>query len=362
MTTIEKVDLTKELEVYKKGGANLLMPSTRIEGLSEFHRPVIETVTLSSVPDDGDVYRADDEEDEKKQKFRLSKQALMKLSNCAGIIWSTEHTKRVDDGKNRDYVCYQAVGGLKKSDGTPIYFKAQYDMDFEILEEELRILYEKKTKGKWAEKKAAEQRAEYVEFCVRRDMLQKRKHKLKLAEAGAMNRVVREILGLKNAYTKAELAKPFVMMRIVFRPDYSDKDVKAAMLTAHIQAMTGIYGGAVDSSIKSESEPIDVTPLTEAKNTEDPPEGDEPAPEGKPGDEKNSLLTDFQNSEELQQCKSLTYMSNQKGYDLADFIKRSKKKSLAEISKEKRLGLFEHLLSLPNKEVGGPNTEEDVAY
>ena len=95
-----KIDLTSQLEVYKKQGANLLMPSTQIEGLSEFHAPVIETVTLSANPNDGDVYPHSDEEDTSKQKFRLTKQALMKLSVCAGIIWSTEHTRRVDDGAN----------------------------------------------------------------------------------------------------------------------------------------------------------------------------------------------------------------------------------------------------------------------
>jgi hypothetical protein len=348
-----KADLKTELEVYKKEGANLLMPSTQIEGLSEFHAPVIEKVTLSSNPIDGDVYPHSDEEDPGKQKFRLTKQALMKLSVCAGIIWSVSETRRVDDGSNRNYVCYQAVGGLKKADGTPIFFKAQYDMDFEVVEAELRALYEKKTTGAWAKSKSPKEKAEYVEYCVTRDMLQKRKHKLKLAEAGAMNRVVREILGLKNTYTIAELAKPFVMARIVFRPDYSDKDVKAKMIDAHIKAMTGIYGGAAIADVNKETAAIDITPVHE---NDDPPPPDTSSSEEKL---KNQLV-DFENSDELGQCKSLTLTAIQKGYDLAGYMKKANRTQLSEFSKEKREDFFKHLLSLPDK--GDTKPKDDVPY
>jgi len=35
-------DISTVLEKYKQAGANLLMPSTHIAGLSEFHQPIIE--------------------------------------------------------------------------------------------------------------------------------------------------------------------------------------------------------------------------------------------------------------------------------------------------------------------------------
>jgi len=336
--------LTKDLEVYKKQGANLLMPSTQFEGLSEFHAPVIERVMLSSNPSDGDVYPHSEEEDPAKQKFRLTKQALMKLSVCAGIVWSVTATRRVDDGSNRNYVCYQAVGGLKKADGTPIFLKAQYDMDFEVVEAELRALYETKTKSKWMKDKTDKEKAEYIEFCVKRDMLQKRKHKLKLAESGAMNRVVREILGLKNTYTAAELAKPFVMARIVFRPDYSDRDVKAKIIDAHIKAMTGVYGDSAIANVNKETAAIEITHTPE---DDDPPENSN-SPE--PVDSLESSIVDFQNSDEFGQCKAITDLANRVGYDLNDFMKRAKAKNLTAFSPEKRTDLFRHLLSLLGKD------------
>ena len=350
---IAKTDLTTELEVYKKEDANLLMPSTQIAGLSEFHAPVIEKVTLSPNPVDGDVYPHSDEEDPSKQKFRLTKQALMKLSVCAGVIWSVSETRRVDDGRNRDYCCYQAVGGVKKADGTPVFFKAQYDMDFEVIEDELREQYLKKTKSKYMVNKSDKDKAEYVEFCVRRDLLQKRKHKIKLCEAGAMNRVIREILALKNAYTARELAKPFVMARIVFRPDYSDKDVKAKMIDAHIKAMTGVYGDSAIANVTRETAAIDITPIPEDEESPDNGNSKEPV------DTLESSVIDFQNSDDFGQCKALTDMANRVGYDLNDFMKRAKVKTLTVFSAEKRIDLFKHLLSLPEK---GEQPLDDVPF
>lgn len=354
-----ETDLSTKLEVYKKQGANLLMPSTQIQGLSEFHAPVIETVTLSSKTDDGDVYPHNDDDDPGKQKFRLTKQALMKLSVCAGIIWSTEHTRRVDDGHDRNYVCYQAVGGLKKADGNPIFFKAQYDMDFEVIEEELRALYIQKTKGKWMKDKSEKEKADYVTYCVQRDMLQKRKHKLKLAEAGAMNRVVREILGLKNAYTAAELARPFVMCRVVFRPDYNDKDVKEKMLQAHIQAMTGIYGPAIANNVQKETAPIDITAAGEDDEQPPPPAPEPPPPpqEAQPAlTPHEQRLIDFDNADSLTQNAAITNTAFKVKYAVGDYLNRSGVKTLDDLTKEKRRGLFDHLLGLESK------LKDDVPY
>jgi hypothetical protein len=335
-----------ELEVAKKEGANLLMPSTHIAGLSEFHAPVVEKVVLSADPKDGDVYPHSSEDDENKQKFRLTKQALMKLSVCAGIIWSVGETKRLDNRSDRNYCAFAAVGGIKKADGQPVFFRAEYDIDFEVVEEELRESYEAKAK-KYKKDATAKEKADYVEFCVKRDMLQKRKHKLKLAEAGAMNRVVREILGLKNAYTKAELEKPFVMVRIVFRPDYNDKEVKKQLIAAHIQSMTGIYGKQVMDAAIQESEPIDITP--EPNGDELPEKELEPEKEEAVPSAEERQIVDFQNGDVHEQAKSLTILADRKGYDLPAFLQRSKIKIIAELTPGQRVNLFKNLLNLQDK-------------
>lgn len=341
-------DIFAELEVAKKEGANLLMPSTHIAGLSEFHAPVVERVFLSAKPDDGDVYPHDKDG----KKFRLTKQALMKLSVCAGVIWSVDQTRRIDNGQHRDYIAYQAVGGLRKADGQPVFFKAEYDVDFEIVEAELREQYE--AKAQYSKDKTAQQKADYVDFCVKRDLLQKRKHRLKLAEAGAMNRVLRMLLGVKNAYTPAELAQPFVTIRIVFRPDYSDKEVRAKLLDASLLAMTGIYGqntGAVTAgtTVPPMPEPIDVTAIPNGDDQDDDGHDPLPTPQSPATpDAQSSQLTDFENCDEVGQCKALTDTARQKGYDLAGYQGRLKK-SLGELTATTRAKLFVYLLALPDK-------------
>ena len=351
-------DISTALEKYKAAGANLLMPSTHIAGLSEFHQPVIETVLLSTDPNNGDVYQHDDAEGGPNKKWRPTKQALMKLSVCAGVIWSPTESKRIDNGADRNYIAYKAVGGIKKADGQPVFFSAEYDLDFEVLAEELRTLYEgkakwlKKGKGNGERPATEVEKEEYVEYCVNRDLLQKRKNKLKLCEAGAMNRVLRMLLGLKQTYTTKELSQPFVMARIVFRPDFTDAAVKKQFVDASIKAMTGIYGpAALDQEVRK-SDPIDITPLGKEDDDKPPENTNQPTAQ-------ESAIIDFQNSDDKAQCLSLQGRADAVGYDLKDYLKRTQAANLLAFTAEQRVGLFKHLLSLPEK---GAQPKANIPY
>lgn len=119
----------------------------------------------------------------------------------------------------------------------------------------------------------------YIDKCIRRDMLQKRKHKSKLAETGAMTRVVRALLNLKSTYTAKELEKPFIVVRTVFQPDYSDPDTKKALAEASVQAVAGVFGPA--RQLQLTDAPVNVTPVATTEFPDDIPE----APEAEPGDE-----------------------------------------------------------------------------
>ena len=57
-----------------------------------------------------------------------------------------------------------------------------------------------------------------------------RKTAAEKAMTGAILRVVRALIGMKGQYTKTELTKPFVVSRVTFSPDYSDPEVRRAML------------------------------------------------------------------------------------------------------------------------------------
>lgn len=346
MTAEQKdTSVSTELEQYRTEGANLLMPNTVIAGLSEFHKPVIETVQLSSNPTDGDVYPHDDANDGPKKKWRPTKQALMKLSVCAGVIWSLTESRRIDNGSDRNYIAYRAVGGIRKADGQAVFFSAEYDLDFEVMEEELQETYEKKTKADWMKDKSAKQKSEYVDYCVRRDMLQKRKNRLKLCEAGAMNRVLRMLLGIKQAYTTEELAKPFVTMRVTLSLDYSDKEVRQKLIDASIKSLTGIYGAGAVEKAEQNTEPIDITPIPEDK----PENGDDNSDQS-PDDPIEIQVVDFMSCDEESQSKTLDTLAKRKGYDVSAYLTKASLKSLVDLKSEKRTEFFRHLLSLPNND------------
>lgn len=350
------------IEKAKDEGCNLLLPSQQIEGLSEFHQPIIERVQLSANPEDGDVYAHDNGADGLKKKWRPTKQALMKLSVCAGVIWAVDKSRRIDNGADRNYISYRAVGGVRKADGQPVFFSGDYDMDMEVIEEELRELYAGKAKylkkgEKPNQRDATEkEKAEYIDYCIRRDLLQKRKNKLKLCEAGAMERVLRMLLGIKQAYTTEELSKPFVIMRVVFRPDYNDKEVRARMIDASIKAMTGIYGGDAISQVpKPEAEPIDVTPIDDenGKDPCPPPAEPEPTAEAAPEPEKEEPPSidpevDFANMEASDQSGVIERMAKRKGYNLDDYLTRSKKTTAKELSPKARMEVFNYLRNRPD--------------
>ncbi len=354
---MEQAKISQELELARKNKFNLLMPTATIEGLSEFHAPVLEHVTVSADPNDGDVYPHDDADDGPKKKFRLTKQSLMRLSVCAGVIWSPDQSRRIDTGSDRNYIAYRAVGGLRKADGQPVFFSAEYDIDFEVLEEELRELYTRKSEAKdkqgnyW--KKTKEEREEYVEYCVKRDMLQKRKFKLRLCEAGAMNRVLRMLLGIKQAYTKEELSKPFVMARIVFRPDFSDASVRQQFIDASIRAMTGVYGPGAAAAMPKEAEAINVTPC--------PPDEPEEKPEAANGKSESSQQpppseseTEFQKLDLTKKIAAIEKLAKAVSYDLPDYVKRSKAKTLADLGDGTMANLYKHLLSKQPKKDDTP--------
>lgn len=286
--------LQATLEKFQKEGAHLLLPSTYIPEIPKYHTVAVDQVYLSADKADGDVYLQQD-------NLALTRQGLMKLANAAGMIWDPARSKRLDDRTDKDYVVYQSVGGFKKLDGTPLFMKAEYDLDFEVIQDEIETKYEvKRTKdwvtGKykkdWFIEMSEEQKEAFIQKCIRRDVLQKRKHKIKLAETGAMTRVIRGLLNLKASYTVPELQKPFIVVRLVFQPDYDDPEIKSRIAAAAVGAISGVFGPAATQQAlppASQESPVTEAEITEAPSIdEDPPEeiptGAGPEPQVPPGE------------------------------------------------------------------------------
>ena len=315
----------KAIAEARAKGYNVLTADISLNGLSDWHVPVVETVILDADIKNLDIYP-------QQGKFAVTRQGLSKLAVAAGVIWSASETRRTDNRSCRDYVSFQAVGGIQKPDGTYTFMKAEYDLDMEVVEEELR------NSGKDESK-------------VRSSMIEKRKNKLKLCESGAKDRVIRELLGIRSTYTLDQIKKPFIILRITVRPDYSDKDVKQAMLTAAIQSMTGIYGGGAPPQITYDDPVIDIPQEPEPEPEPANNETNQGNSETKPSAIESAII-DFENADEFNQCRAITDCSLRKGYDLAGWQKRAGVEMLTALPTEKRLGLFKHIINLPDKEAG----------
>src|SRR5947207_153878 len=78
----------------------------------------------------------------KANEFFLSKSGLLKLAHAAGIVWDPVRSGVVES--SRMYVLYKSIAALKKTDGTWIAMAASYELDLEILEDEIRERVERR--------------------------------------------------------------------------------------------------------------------------------------------------------------------------------------------------------------------------
>ena len=215
---------------------NLLSAVQVVKPLSPFHMVAVQAVRLSADPNDGDVYKDG-------ANLRPTKVALMKLASGAGIQWYPPECKMLYRDDKR--VAFQAVGVLVGPDGVPRPIKGTKEVDLGVLEDEIRLQQEEKLeKGEvtgWEELPSGKSRPikrdwaspeEYekaVERAVRRELINKRKNMVALAETGAYLRATRAALGLKSNWTRQEIERPFVMVRTYVDPE-ADREMLREMV------------------------------------------------------------------------------------------------------------------------------------
>lgn len=357
-----QVNPAKLLEKYQEEGYNILTPSITLEGLSPHHHPTIETLTLSAILDNGDVYPHKNDGDAKPaaKQFRIAKQGLDKLAVLAGIIWHQQGgSVRIDDRKDRNYVAFEAFGAIRKADGQLVPVKAFYDLDFIVIKEDLEVNYRSKgSKGQY--KKNGQELEDYVTFCVDRDMRSKMRHRATLCESGAKNRVIRSLLGIKKVYTGAELQKPFVCVRITYQPDYDDPEVKRLITMASLGSMASIYGmpaGPPQHQITHNINPgeQDITGDAETADDDDTQDGETVDTEGngvteeEPTQGEDDLPDDFENWDRTSREKLVRKMAKDKGYNLEGNKKSlltRMKKELSELSDAQLVNLKDKLVAI----------------
>lgn len=268
--------LPEVITAYKN--YNLLVPTATDVQLNPFYKFHVEEVPVDLGENSGDIFKVGSVKTGKKDErgkdiwedvFSLSKPLLNKMAMAAGIQFNPKETY----GERIDRVTYraQAQGAMRKADGTARTETDQKVICLEDEEEKYRIEFADKAakgitdekqaqaaaeifSGQWVESKnkwgkkcqafvvAKEDRDRYVERSVMVNMALLKKTWAEKAMTGAKLRVIRALLGLKGTYTHEELKKNFAIPTVVFSPDYSDPNVRQAMLTQGMQSVNNMFG------------------------------------------------------------------------------------------------------------------------
>jgi hypothetical protein len=358
--SVAKEQLEKALAQAKKDKCNILTPAITTEGLTPLHAVTVEQLELSPDPKQGDVYPHD------KGKMIIHKQGLEKLSNLAGI--EMIKTVRTDNGSDRQYISYQAGGFIRKADGSVVMAVKTYGMDFEVIEEEVLEMYQDKMK-KWCKDKGdnqwpnnlhENQRQDYINDKSRKEVRRRRKFKDQLCESGAQARVKRDLLGLKTFYTPDELKRPFVVVRVVLKPDYEDPQIKMMLTQAAISAQGQVFGipGILPAPVAGDSTKLagpapqiahdgsiepDALPNGEVEDADYTEAAAEAS--GAP-DQADVARADFEGAEPKSKIAILNKLITRKNYD-----KKNLKVPLADFKDAQLLSFYDALIDMPDDDV-----------
>lgn len=259
-------------------GCNLLMPATTEVQLNPFYKITVMEVTVDTSENSGDVFKVGSVKSGQKDTrgndiwlttYSLAKPLLMKLAAAAGIQFDPEHTygTRVDQNTYKA----KAFGAMRMPDGTGkthadekviCLDDEEANLRLEFMDKSIKGIVDDKAakaaaemfKGHWIDTtnkcgKACkayviddQDRDKYIERSVLVNMTLLRKTAAEKAMTGAINRVIRALTGLKGQYTLEELKKPFAIPRVTFSPDYTDPEVRSAMISQGMNSIGSLFG------------------------------------------------------------------------------------------------------------------------
>ena len=264
----------------KYQNCNLLIPAATSVQINPFYKCTVMEVVPDTSDNSGDIFKVGNTkvgEDRNGNAvyvdvFSLAKPLLMKLATAAGIQFHPEYTTVTRENANT-YVG-KAYGAVRLPDGT---FKTHAETKRICLDDEeakYRLEFMDKSimgtrdwkaaksaadmfKGEWHEdpeklnkwNKPEEyyviadcDREKYIERSILVNMTLLRKTASEKAQTGAILRVIRALLGIKGTYQLQELKKPFAVPTVTFSPDYSDANVRQAMLQQGMSSMGNMFG------------------------------------------------------------------------------------------------------------------------
>lgn len=265
-------------EIQKKyAGCNLLMPAATEVQINPFYKITVMEVTADLSENSGDIFKVgsvktgttQQGKDIWEETYSPAKPLLMKIAAAAGIQFDPDHTY----GTKIDANTYKAkaYGAMRMPDGTGKTHadekviclddeEANYRVEF--MDKSIKGITDEKAaktaaemfKGNWIDAKNKWGKAckayviddcdreKYIERSVLVNMTLLRKTAAAKAMTGAILRVIRALTGMKGQYTKKELQKPFAIPRVTFSPDYTDPEVRKAMLSQGMNSIGSLFG------------------------------------------------------------------------------------------------------------------------
>lgn len=174
--------------------------------------------------------------------------ALQKIMAAAGVQILGSH--RLDDRSEPHYCAFQVTIGMRDFDGCWRQITKSKEVDLRNGSAEASVM-------------------------TPNQLSQARAHVQSHAETKALYRALRTLLTLKQKYTKAELAKPFVIPQLVPALDPNDPDQKQALIRMALGTDRQLYGapkGAEEPrELRDVTPPPPVAPQPQAPPPAKPP-------------------------------------------------------------------------------------------
>lgn len=141
----------------------------------------------------------------------IGKSALDKIGRAAGLCWIPRGCRRLDDGSDPHYVHYRAEAFVFDLDGTVKPYTGEVEIDMREGSPQVEEI-----RRKASNKGRDDPMKQIIEI---------RKFLIRHAESKAKLRVIRS-LSIRTSYSRAELEKPFIVVRAVFTGESSDPEIR----------------------------------------------------------------------------------------------------------------------------------------
>jgi len=270
-----------DLSSYDPQAYNILSPVLRLDTAAPYLRFRAVEVRLDPDVHRGDCYAAPGTKWTKDRRtgdllpvlVAPSKPGLLKISSAAGLIIDPRNSHRITpdacercidmaqatgqaarcgDCASRFDTAYQYIGAVRTDTGWRIV-KASYEWNLDAQRRKL-VREGKKKLAKAQEERRPFDLEEYVDD--RLDQITSERYGL--AETKALLRLVRAICHLRQAYSREEMARPFIVVRTELAPDFADPAVRQALAQKAISSGAEIFGPAEDERPLLRVPPVEV--------------------------------------------------------------------------------------------------------